>query len=364
MPVRRLSVVDFRNLVDIDLELGDGRIAVVGDNGQGKTNLVEAIAWVATGSSFRGAPTEALVRAGATSAVLRIEVDDGGRTTLLEVELVASGRNRMQVNRNRVNRLRDLLGHLVVTVFGPDDLDLVKGGPSERRRYLDDLLVACHPRNHGLVSDLERILRQRNALLRQAGGRVTPEITSTLDVWDDKLAAVGDELGSARRDLVELLRPEVVGVIDALGDGTRAVTLDHASSWLDAGLGSALAAARRDDIRRGVSTIGPHRDDLLVGLDGLPSRTHASQGEQRSLALALRLGGHRILGERLGREPVIILDDVFSELDPDRAGRLVDLLPSTQVLITAAGTLPAGIGADRVLRMDAGKVVADSGAGE
>ena len=364
MPVRRVSIVDFRNLVKVDLELGDGRTAVVGDNGQGKTNLMEALAWLATASSFRGVPTEALVRTGAERAILRAEVENGGRTTLLEVELAASGRNRMQVNRNPVTRVRDLLGHFVATVFGPDDLVLVKGGPAGRRRYLDDLLVAMHPRRHGLITDLERILRQRNALLRQAGGRMTREIASTLDVWDDKLAGVGDELGCARRDLVVLLRPEIVDILDALGDGTRAATLDYESDWLDAGLGSALAAARADDIRRGVTTVGPHRDDLGIRLGGLPSRTHASQGEQRSLALALRLGGHRILGERLGVDPVIILDDVFSELDPGRAGRLVGLLPSTQVLITAAGTLPPGIHADRVLRIEAGTIVADSEAGE
>ena len=364
MPVRRVSIVDFRNLVKVDLELGDGRTAVVGDNGQGKTNLMEALAWLATASSFRGVPTEALVRTGAERAILRAEVENGGRTTLLEVELAASGRNRMQVNRNRVTRVRDLLGHLVATVFGPDDLALVKGAPAGRRRYLDDLLVALHPRHHGLVTDLERILRQRNALLRQAGGRMTREIASTLDVWDDQLEGVGDDLGRARRDLVALIRPEVADILDTLGDGTRAATLDYESDWLDAGLGSALAATRPDDIRRGVTTVGPHRDDLGIRLGGLPSRTHASQGEQRSLALALRLGGHRILGERLGVDPVIILDDVFSELDPGRAGRLVGLLPSTQVLITAAGTLPPGIHADRVLRIEAGTIVADSEAGE
>ncbi|MCH2412306.1 MAG: DNA replication/repair protein RecF [Acidimicrobiales bacterium] len=359
-----MSIVDFRNLVKVDLELGDGRTAVVGNNAQGKTNLMEALAWLATASSFRGVPTEALVRTGAERAILRAEVENGGRTTLLEVELAASGRNRMQVNRNPVTRVRDLLGHFVATVFGPDDLVLVKGGPAGRRRYLDDLLVALHPRHHGLVTALERILRQRNALLRPAGGRMTREIASTLDVWDDKLAGVGDEFGCARRDLVVLLRPEIVDILDALGDGTRAATLDYESDWLDAGLGSALAAARADDIRRGVTTVGPHRDDLGIRLGGLPSRTHASQGEQRSLALALRLGGHRILGERLGVDPVIILDDVFSELDPGRAGRLVGLLPSTQVLITAAGTLPPGIHADRVLRIEAGTIVADSEAGE
>ena len=190
MPIRRLALTDFRNLTSVDLSFSDGRTAVIGDNGQGKTNLVEAVAWLATGASFRGVPTEALVRTGADRAILRAEVEQAGRTTLLEVELATSGRRRMQVNRNRVTRTRDLLGHLVATVFGPDDLTMVKGAPAERRRYLDDLLVAAHPINHGLVADLDRILRQRNALLRQSGGRATPEVLSTLDVWDDKLTGV------------------------------------------------------------------------------------------------------------------------------------------------------------------------------
>ncbi|MBC8364233.1 MAG: DNA replication/repair protein RecF [Actinobacteria bacterium] len=363
MPVRRISIVDFRNLVAVDLELAEGRIAVIGDNGQGKTNLMEALVWLTTASSFRGAPTEALVREGAEHAILRAEVESEGRTTLLEVELAAVGRNRMQVNRNRVSRVRDLLGHLVATVFGPDDLALVKGGPAGRRRYMDDLLIASHPRHHSLVTDLERILRQRNTLLRQAGGRMTREVEETLDVWDDKLAGIGEELGRARRDLVVLLRPELADILDVLGDGTRPATMEYESHWLDMGLGPALVEARRDDIRRGVTTVGPHRDDLCIGLGGMPSRTHASQGEQRSLALALRLGGHRVLAERLGVEPVIILDDVFSELDPGRAGRLVGLLPSTQVFVTAAGSLPEGIDVDRVIRIEAGSVASDSEAG-
>jgi DNA replication and repair protein RecF len=266
----------------------------------------------------------------------------------------------MQVNRNRVTRTRDLLGHLVATVFGPDDLTMVKGAPAERRRYLDDLLVAAHPINHGLVADLDRILRQRNALLRQSRGRATPEVLSTLDVWDDKLTGVGDALGVARRDLVVALGPEVVAVLASLGGADRPGLLRYEPEWLAGGLGPALVAARQDDLRRGVTTVGPHRDDLVVELDGMPSRTHASQGEQRSLALALRLGGHRHLANHLGHEPVIVLDDVFSELDAGRAARLVDLLPAAQVLVTAAGDLPPGVGADRVLRIADGLVVEDS----
>ena len=360
MPIRRLALTDFRNLASVDLSFGDGRTAVIGDNGQGKTNLVEAVAWLATGASFRGVPTEALVRTGADRAILRAEVEQAGRTTLLEVELATSGRRRMQVNRNRVTRTRDLLGHLVATVFGPDDLTMVKGAPAERRRYLDDLLVAAHPINHGLVADLDRILRQRNALLRQSGGRATPEVLSTLDVWDDKLTGVGDALGVARRDLVVALGPEVVAVLASLGGADRPGLLRYEPEWLASGLGPALVAARQDDLRRGVTTVGPHRDDLVVELDGMPSRTHASQGEQRSLALALRLGGHRHLANHLGHEPVIVLDDVFSELDAGRAARLVDLLPAAQVLVTAAGDLPPGVGADRVLRIADGLVVEDS----
>ena len=257
----------------------------------------------------------------------------------------------MQVNRQRLARARDLLGVLRVSVFSPDDLVLLKGGPAERRRFLDDTLVALDPRVDALRSDLDRVLRQRGALLKQAGGRLTAEVGFTLDVWDAKLASLGEKLAGERERLIAMLGPVVAQAYAELASSDAPVSLAYVAPWRHTGLADALAAARTDDVRRAVSTVGPHRDELEVVLDGLPGRTHASQGEQRCLALTLRLAAHRVVGERVGSPPVLLLDDVFSELDLARSAALVRSLPGGQALLTTAGALPAGIEPERVLRV-------------
>jgi DNA replication and repair protein RecF len=339
--VRRLALTDFRNYVTATLELADGLTVVTGSNGEGKTNLVEAMAWLATMESFRGAPVEALVRDGADRAVLRAEiVHSDGRELLVEAELPRVGRHRVQVNRQRLARTRDLLGVMQVSVFSPDDLALVKGGPGDRRRFLDTTLVGLHVKHDALRSDLERILRQRNTLLKQAGGRLTPDIAVTLDVWDTKLAEVGTALGDAREALVTELEPLVGKAYADVASLPTEVHLRYAPAWRTTGLAAALAAGRAEDMRRQLTLIGPHRDELDIALAGLPARTHASQGEQRCLALALRLAAHRAVTERIGSPPLLLLDDVFSELDPERAHALVVHLPAAQVVVTTAGPLP------------------------
>ena len=329
-----------------------------GDNGEGKTNLLEAVGWVATVESFRGAPAEALVRSGAESAVVRATGTRDDREVLIEGEISPRGRTRVLVNHQPLRRARDLLGALRVTVFNPDDLVMVKGGPAERRRYLDDLLVACHPRWDALRSEVERILRQRAVLLKQAGGRLTADISTTLDVWDEKLSSAGTALADGRADLVGRLQPTVATAYASMAGKGDPVALAYWAPWREAGLAAALAAARTDDLRRGVSTVGPHRDDLVISLNGLPARTHASQGEQRSLALALRLGGHDVVREDAGDEPVLLLDDVFSELDPSRSAALLTHLPAGQALLTTAGPLPDGVTPAAILEVRAGTVAA------
>ena len=359
MLVRRLELKDFRNYLDATFELTPGVTAVVGDNGHGKTNAAEALAWLATLDSFRGAPPEALVRVGATSAVLRAEVlHDDGRELLIEAEINRTGRNRILVNKQRLQRARDLLGVLRVTVFSPDDLDLVKDGPALRRRFLDDVLVALHPKHDALRVDLDRILRQRNTLLKQAGGRLTDDVGFTLDVWDAKLASTGDALGAARAQLVDDLRPLVAQAYSDLAARPCATDLRYDPPWRATGLAAALAASRADDVRRQLSLVGPHRDDLELSIADMPARTHASQGEQRTLALALRLAGHRLVAERIGSSPVLVLDDVLSELDPTRSTALLHHLPAGQVVITTAGALPEAAHPDRVLHVSGGTVQA------
>jgi DNA replication and repair protein RecF len=355
--LERLELVDFRNYVEATFELTAGTTVVVGDNGQGKTNLVEAIAYLATLSSFRVVGTEALIRVGAQRAIVRAELrEDDGRRSLIEAELTSSGRGRVQVNRQRLERTRDLLGVLRVTVFSPDDLTLVKGGPSERRGFLDDALVALAVKYDAIRLELDRILRQRNTLLRQVGGRLDVDAETTLDVWDSRLAATGEQLGRARAALVERVAPYVTAAYTKLA-GAGDMSLGYTPAWRTIGLAAALAAARPDDVRRGVSTVGPHRDELDLTIDGMPARTHASQGEQRTLALALRLGVHELVAERTGSAPVLVLDDVLSELDAGRAAALMGLLPDGQIVITTAGAIPAAAAPERVIRIEGGTIV-------
>lgn len=358
MLVERLELVDFRNYTNATFELTAGITAVVGDNGQGKTNLVEALAYLATLESFRGAPNEALIRAGAEQAVIRATIrHDDGRSALIEAELSRAGRNRVFVNRQRLQRSRDLLGVVRVSVFSPDDLAIVKAGPGQRRRFLDDVLVALATKYDALRLELDRVLRQRGTLLKQAGPRPGPEVLSTLDVWDLRLADLGERLGHARSTLVTRLTPYVIESYEHLAGAPVPVEVVYEPRWRHTGLAEALAAARDEDLRRQASTVGPHRDEVELVINGLPARTHASQGEQRTLALALRLASHRLVMERTGSTPVLVLDDVLSELDASRGAALLSLMPPGQVVLTSAGTVPGAEPPPAVLRLRNGVVL-------
>jgi DNA replication and repair protein RecF len=357
MIVERLELVDFRNYGSGIFDLTSGVTAILGDNGEGKTNLAEALAYLATLSSFRGAPNDAMVRVGAETAVIRSTIrHDDGRETLIEAELARTGRNRVQVNRQKLGRVRELLGVVRVTVFAPDDLVLVKGGPGDRRRYMDDTLVALATKYDAIRLDIDRIVKQRNTLLKQAGGRLDDEVETTLDVWDARFVDVADQFGYARATLVARIAPLVLDAYERLAGEPTPVELVYEPEWRRVGLGAALRQARPVDLRRGVSTVGPHRDELSVSIGGLPSRTHASQGEQRTLALALRLAAHELITERTGSPPVLVLDDVLSELDESRATALLGHLPEGQVIITSASELPSTAHAERTLRVEAGRV--------
>jgi len=357
MPVHRLWLTDFRNYKSLDVSLPDGLTLIIGNNGQGKTNLLEGISWLSRGMSFRNAPTEALIKNGKQKAIIRAEVYSGTRKVLLEAELVTKGKNRVLVNSNKVKRFRDLLGYFQTTLFSPDDLQLIKGGPSERRKYLDELLIDIHPKNHELITDLEKVLRQRNTLLKQAKGILSPEISSTLSVWDEKFIQLGETLSFARQELIQKIDKPFPEIMSALQGKEISTQLQYVSLWQENGLKKALEESRETDIRRGITTIGPHRDDLLLNLNNMPSRTHASQGEQRSLALSLRLAGHKVITEVVKSNPVILLDDVFSELDEQRSKKLIEILPDCQTLISSAGELPQGIEPPSVIKIFNGEVI-------
>lgn len=360
--VGRLWLTDFRCFASVDLELAAGLTVLHGANGQGKTSLLEAVGWVARLRSFRGVTDSMLVRNGSTEAIVRAEVHTESRAQLFEAEIRVSGRNRVQCNRNPVARARDLYGLLRVTVFAPDDLALVKGGPAERRDFLDELLTMLSPRYDAARTDYDRVLKQRNALLR--GGVRDEEARVTLDVFDEQLVHAAAELMRGRVQLVDRLTPVVARRYSLLAGEATDVQAFYEAEWtkevsldgLHAGLRDALAERRRAEIDRGITLVGPHRDEWHLMLSGLEARHQASQGEQRTLALALRLAGHDVVTEITGHAPVLLLDDVFSELDPTRAAALVQHLPAGQTLVTTAGMLPADIVVERELFIEAGRV--------
>ncbi|CAO5193181.1 DNA replication and repair protein RecF [Frankia sp. AiPs1] len=425
MHLTHLSLVDFRSYPALDLTLGPGVVTFVGSNGQGKTNLLEAISYVANLSSHRVTADAALVREGAERAIVRARIVRGDRAALVELEIVPGRANRARLNRAPVQRARDVLGLLCTVLFAPEDLALVKGDPAGRRQFLDDLLVARAPRMAAVLTDYDRVVRQRSTLLRtagaarRAGGRGD---LRTLDVWDGYLAAHGAEVLAARLALIEALRPAVASAYKAVAGEGVPVALEYRSDIeyrediaFDTGAESggaaaalppdtalppdagssgsrapairpdlpadvpasqprlpdrarlaeailaALAAARHREIERGMTLVGPHRDDLLLSVNGRPARGYASHGESWSLALALRLASFELLRAD-DREPVLLLDDVFAELDARRRARLAELVaPAEQVLVTAAveADVPAELAGIRYLVADGGVRRAD-----
>ncbi len=337
--------------------MAPGLTVLVGANGSGKTNLLEAIGYLARLSSFRGAPPDALVRSGVgvdadagDAAVVRGFGEDGSRRLEIETEIAPGRRNRTLVNKQPLARVRELARSFSVSVFSPDDLVLIKGGPGERRDYLDELIGCLHPRNEAVLVDFDRTLRQRNALLKQSAGRLDGSAALTLDVWDAKLSSVGSEVARLRSDLIARLGPMVERAYDDIADRPAVVSLATHPSW-NGTLADALAEGRTDDVRRGVTLLGPHRDDVEARIDRRPSRTHASQGEQRTLSLSLRLAGHRLLAEELQATPLLLLDDVFSELDPARSNALIRHLPAGQAVLATAGVLPVAAAVELVYRV-------------
>ena len=361
MHLGRLWLTDFRCYEHVELGLAAGATVVTGRNGHGKTSLLEAIAWLAGGRSIRGVPDKALVRSGQSVAIIRAEVHHPDRLALIEVAIQTVGRNRIMVNKQAVTRRRDLAEQLRVTVFAPDDLALVKGGPAGRRELLDDWLVSATPRFSAIITDYERVVKQRNALLR-AGIRDADD-RRTRDVLDARLVETGGALVGGRLDLIAALTPEIERAYTSLAGSAPGFATRYEAEWHEDALArdaipdalhDALARVRKREEDRGVTLVGPHRDDWNLTLDGLDARHHASQGEQRTLALGLRLAGHRMVAESTGTEPVLLLDDVFSELDEQRATALVEHLPATQTLITTAGALPQGMHADAWIEIEHG----------
>jgi DNA replication and repair protein RecF len=382
--VAHLTLHNFRSYADIDVALEPGATAFIGRNGQGKTNLVEAIDYLSRLSSHRVATDAPLVRAGTEQAIVRASVVKEGRTALLEVELNPGRANRARINRSPLPRPREIIGLVRTVVFAPDDLTLVKGDPSDRRKFLDDLIVLRTPRLAGVRSDYDRILKQRNSLLKTAGiarGSSRDAALSTLEIWDDNLAPVGGDQLEARLRLVDDLRPSLGKASAAVARGASRddADLDYKASIelpaapdqaeLQAALLAAIATKRRDELDRGISLVGPHRDELLLTLGTgpdpgdlrLPVKGYASHGESWSFALALRLASYDLLRAD-GDDPILVLDDVFAELDAERRSQLAQLVAGAeQVLVTAAvaADVPASLQGVRFVVAD-GEVTRDA----
>ncbi|MFI2210384.1 DNA replication/repair protein RecF [Streptomyces sp. NPDC020141] len=378
MHVTHLSLADFRSYARVEVPLDPGVTSFVGPNGQGKTNLVEAVGYLATLASHRVSSDAPLVRVGAQRAVIRAAVTQGERSQLVELELNPGKANRARINRSSQVRPRDVLGIVRTVLFAPEDLALVKGDPGDRRRFLDELVTARSPRMAGVRSDYDRVLKQRNTLLKSAamarrhGASKTGADLSTLDVWDQHLARTGAELLARRLELISALQPLADKAYESLAPGGGPIVLEYRSSAdaaagaaapgeaagepagglpsdalpasglgpgreeLYARLMAALGGSRKQEIERGVTLVGPHRDELVLKLGRLPAKGYASHGESWSYALALRLASYELLRSE-GAEPVLVLDDVFAELDARRRERLAELVaPGEQVLVTAA----------------------------
>ena len=384
MIVEHLSLVDFRNYAVAEVALGPGPNVFVGRNGQGKTNLAEAIAYLATLGSHRVSSDAPMVRDGADAAIIRARLTHGERHVLLEAQLNRQGANKARVNGAPV-KTAELPRYAQVVLFAPEDLQIVRGDPSSRRRFMDQLLIQRSPRFAGVISDYDRVLRQRTALLKSAKMRgIRGDQLSTLDVWDDKLVALGTELITARLGLAADLstpltaaysaiagadhRPQVEWALSVRGgdpedsdrDSDSQISTEVSAGQIAELFREALADRRSAELDRGLTLVGPHRDDLVLRVRGLPVKGYASHGESWSVALALRLASAELLraDSRLG-DPVLILDDVFAELDTDRRARLADLTVGyEQVIVTAAvdEDVPLGLRA-RVVRVDAGRIM-------
>ena len=384
MIVTRLSLTDYRNYQTAEVELVPGPNLFVGSNGQGKTNLVEAIGYLSTQGSHRVSSDAALIRTGADAAIIRARLEHGERSLLLEMQLNRTGANRAQVNRGAV-KPRELPRYIATVLFAPEDLALVRGEPSGRRRFLDQLLIQLTPRLSSVFADYERVVRQRNTLLKSArGARLPDNGLSTLEIWNERLVDLGSEIIEARGALVARLRPYVEAAYVAIaGESQRAELANELSIFgaqpeedpavEDAALRteitaaeavaaftSALASRRRAELDRGLTLVGPHRDDLLLTLNGLPARGYASHGESWSFALSLKLAAAALLREESpAGDPVLILDDVFAELDQARRRMLAAAVHDfEQVLITAAvlGDVPEAL-ATHVVRIRSGRIL-------
>ena len=336
-----LELNGYRCYANLRFEPSPGVNVLVGNNGAGKTSVLEAVAYLGLLRSFRGTPDESIVSTDAESAVLRGECSVPSGSVRVEVEIPQQGRRAILLNGKRPKRNRDVLAHVPVVAFQPDDLDVVKRGPSLRRTYLDDLAAQLRPQAAVDQQEYDRALRQRNALLRQEGRSAD---RTPLDAWDARMSAGGARVLVHRLRVLDALDAHLAEAFRLVG-ASGSLTWEYGSNWgatprddvatAEAKLSDALAARRDRDLDQRTTTAGPHRDDPMLVVDGRPARTMASQGEQRTIAVSLRVSAYRVLAQERPTLPILLLDDVFSELDPTRARGVLNLLGNGQVFVTS-----------------------------
>lgn len=340
--VTHLELYDVRAFHELTINLSaEGTSAFIGSNGAGKTTILEAVHLCSTLRSFRTAQREAMVRVGAERLIVRAQVHQGDRPILVEAEVDERAKAHAQANRQALRSRAEQRRLVPTTLFSPHELSLLQGGPAERRQLLDDALAICDPKAGAALDELDRVLRQRAALLRQCGGRLNAETETTLDVWDERLVDVATYVIEERGKVSERIAPLAREINQLLAGADATLALRYQPSVESAEFATVLRERRSEDVRRAVTTVGPHRDDVVIELDRRDARVQASQGEQRSIALALRLGVHRLVTETTGAAPILLLDDVLSELDARRSSRLFDALPAGQTLLTSTD-LPDG----------------------
>jgi DNA replication and repair protein RecF len=365
MQISKLSLRDFRNHENLDLTFSSGATTIVGRNGRGKTNIVEAVHYLATLGSHRVSQDAPLIRNGQTSASVLAQVEKHNRQAKVELTINFPGTNKVLLNGNPLAKSRDILGLVTTVIFSPEDLDLVKGDPSARRRFIDELSTLLAPKFSNTRSDLERILKQRNTLLKSLGRRnPSTQARATLDAWDEQLIQTGSEIISTRLENIKRIEPHLTEFGTAISGDTEPLHLNYANTWLPAEarekteisefFKTELESRNKDEVDRGVTLVGPHRDDLNIQLSGLPAKGYASHGQSWSIAIALRLAAFKSLCEH-DDDPILILDDVFAELDEKRRTRLISIITDVeQTLITAAvqADIPKGLPSSQLLLED------------